>query len=464
LLSGAGCVDYSFVTGEAEPVKRGVGERLFAGGRQVGGAIEIETVKPVSQSYLTSLWNHDAFAKEHRDPLNTLTNRYSRRFTLIVIAIALGALAGWWLGGDAGRGLKAFTSVLIVACPCALALAAPFTLGTAHRLLGQFRIFLKNSQVVERLARVNAIVFDKTGTLTLAGAGGVRFVGVGGELTPEERLAVHSLTSHSTHPNAVRVHEATADGKAPEVVAEFLETAGCGIEGVVRGQSLILGSRAWLETRGIAMTALDLPAGSAVYLAVGGRLSGAFVLASAVRPGVAALVRELKPGMRLSLLSGDNEKERDQFAALFGPDADLRFNQTPFDKLAFVSQLRAEGYTVMMVGDGLNDAGALRQADVGVAVVEKIGAFSPASDVIADGERVHELGRVLRFGRRAEQVVKLNFVVSALYNVVGVGIAASGLLSPVICAILMPLSSITVVTLAWGVTTLAARRERLVAG
>jgi Cu+-exporting ATPase len=139
----------------------------------------------------------------------------------------------------------------------------------------------------------------------------------------------------------------------------------------------------------------------------------------------------------------------------------MRFNQSPLDKLGFVSGLRATGKTVMMVGDGLNDAGALRQADVGVAVVEKAGVFSPASDIIAEARQVPHLWRVLRFARRAERVVKALFVVSALYNVVGVGIAATGLLSPVICAILMPVSSITVVALAWAVTSLAARRTGL---
>ena len=464
LVAGEAHIDYSFVTGEAQPVTREAGGRLYAGGRQVGGAIEIETIKPVSQSYLTSLWNHDTFAKDHRDPLNTLTNRYSRRFTIIVVSIALGALGWWWWAGNGGRGIKAFTSVLIIACPCALALAAPFTLGTAHRLLGRFRVFLKNAQVVERLARVTTVVFDKTGTLTLAGAGGVQFVGAGEDLTPAERLAVHSLTSHSTHPYSVRVSEFTDDGKAPETVTDFRETPGCGIEGQVQGKRLLLGSRVWLAERGVTMTGLDLPAGSAAHLAVAGRLRGAFVLAGSLRPGIGALVAELKPSFRLSLLSGDNEKELAQFAGVFGPDAELRFNQTPFDKLTTISRLRKDGETVMMVGDGLNDAGALREADVGVAVVEKIGAFSPASDVIADGGRVRELGRVLRFARRAEWVVKLSFVVSALYNVVGVSIAATGLLSPVICAILMPLSSITVVTIAWGATTLAARRGGLMEG
>jgi hypothetical protein len=132
----------------------------------VGAAIELETVKPVSQSYLTSLWNHEAFQKNRDAGLDSLTNRYSRRFTFLVVAIALGAAIFWALNGQAARGLTAFTSVLIVACPCALALAAPFTLGTAQRLLARLNVFVKNALVLERMAEVRAIVFDKTGTLT----------------------------------------------------------------------------------------------------------------------------------------------------------------------------------------------------------------------------------------------------------------------------------------------------------
>jgi cation transport ATPase len=177
LLSGPACIDYSFVTGEADPVTKAAGDYLYAGGRQIGGVIEVETVKAVSQSHLTSLWNHEAFQKDRESNLNTLTNRYSRRFTLIVIAVAVGAALFWLACGDAARGLKAFISVLIVACPCALALAAPFTLGTAQRVLARIQVFLKNALVIERMAQVEAIVFDKTGTLTAGSAEGVTFRG-----------------------------------------------------------------------------------------------------------------------------------------------------------------------------------------------------------------------------------------------------------------------------------------------
>ena len=154
----------------------------------------------------------------------------------------------------------------------------------------------------------------------------------------------------------------------------------------------------------------------------------------------------------LALLSGDNEREAALFKKLFGNRAILRFNQSPADKLNFIRQLQARGRKVMMVGDGLNDAGALKQADVGVAVVEQVGIFSPASDVILDAAELPRLAQVLNFSRRAARVVRAGFGISALYNLVGVSIAAAGLLSPIVCAILMPLSSATVIAFSCGMT------------
>jgi Cu+-exporting ATPase len=157
-------------------------------------------------------------------------------------------------------------------------------------------------------------------------------------------------------------------------------------------------------------------------------------------------------------LSGDHPRDRRRLHALFGDNAELKFRQSPADKLEFVRNLQESGRSVMMVGDGLNDSGALRQSDVGVAVVEHVGAFSPASDVILDAGSIHRLGAILDFARRATRVVRAGFRISGLYNVVGISIAAAGFLSPVICAILMPLSSFSVVLFAAGATKRAARR------
>ena len=509
LVTGPACIDYSFVTGESEPVPKDAGAHLYAGGKQIGGAIEVETVKPVSQGYLTSLWNHEAFQKDREGGLDTLTNRYSRRFTRIVIAVAVGAAVFWLASGDSARAIKAFTSVLIVACPCALALAAPFTLGTAQRLLARLNVFLRNPLVVERLAQVDAIIFDKTGTLTAAGGNAVSFepggspcaeapavkseirnpksemaqsrpasapAGVAGSgLTPAEAGWVHSLTWHSTHPLSLRIGESLASRHAARPVQSFRETPGGGIEGRVEGHEVRLGSLKWLASCGVVIDpaprvfdradptepgAASAP-GSVVGVAIDGEYRGAFVLSSRLRPETDRLLSRLSRRYEVALLSGDHEGERERFRALFGPEARLRFNQSPLDKLGFIRDLQQSGRTVMMVGDGLNDAGALQQSDVGVAVVEQVGAFSPASDVILEAGRVPQLFEVLTLARRAVSIVRLSFGISALYNLIGISIATAGWLSPVICAVLMPVSSVSVVLFACGATAWAARRAGL---
>ncbi len=459
LVAGEGCVDYSFVTGESDPVRRVPGDHLYAGGRQVGGAIEVATLKPVSQSYLTSLWNDEAFHKPRDRSFESVTNRYSRRFTLVVVVVAVGAMIGWALAGDSIRGLKAFTSVLIVACPCALALAAPFTLGTAQRLLARFGAFVRNSGVIETLARVDTVVFDKTGTLTAADSAGVSFDGA--PLTRDQAAHVAALCRQSTHPHARRVARHLGQSGESVPVAGFREEVGQGIYGEVHGRPIWIGSRAWLAAGGVVVSQ-DATAGSRVHLAEGGLYLGMMRIENRVRPEVDVLLGKLAARYPLVLLSGDHAHERERFARWFGDGSDLHFNQSPQEKLAHVRALQEHGRCVMMVGDGLNDAGALRQGDIGVAVVEGVGRFSPASDVILDAPRVAGLAQILDFSRDAVRLVRIGFLVSGAYNVVGVSIAAAGILSPLICAVLMPLSSATVVVFAMASTRLAAARRGLI--
>lgn len=461
LRSGTALIDYSFVTGESVPVACPEGERVYAGGRQVGGAIEVETLKPVSQSYLTSLWDDEAFRKNRDDHLATLTNRFSRRFTPVVLALAILAACGWTLAGDPARGLNAFISILIVACPCALALAAPFALGTAQRLLSRGGIFLRNAQVLEAVARVDSVVFDKTGTLTSPEASGAAFEGAA--IRPEEAGGIAGVCSQSTHPHSRRITRSLAGSEPRPPVADFHEEAGQGVSGVVAGHRYRVGSRAWLAAAGIGFASAReaTPDTSEVLVAIDGRYRGRFLLAQSLRPEVDRLLSEMGPRYEMTLLSGDHAQERAPFRRLFGETATLHFDQSPKDKLTFVRRLQGRGRTVMMVGDGLNDAGALRQSDVGVAVVEGIGRFSPASDIIVEASAVPWLGRVADFSKRTTAVVRAGFAISAAYNAGGIAIAAGGLLSPVVCAVLMPLSSITVVLVTVGATRWAARQTGL---
>lgn len=471
LLEGTAEMDYSFVTGESEPVRRHPGDLLYAGGQQVGGPIEVEVVKPVSQSYLSTLWARLARSAEGQRNFQTLTNRLSRWFVAGVAAVALGSAVAWGLTSGLPMALKTFTAVLIVACPCALALSAPFALGTVQRWLARQQIFLKNSQVLERLARVTTIVFDKTGTLTTAGSDRIRWVGP--PLEPAEREAVCVLAAQSTHPLArqlVGLIQDPSGGRSagvPSVPAGadrpewYREHPGRGIEGQVQGLELWLGSAHWLRKRGVSVPEGCIRTAHSVHVAIGGLYRGSFQLQRALRPGTDRLAQTLAGRYELALLSGDQARERAAFEQLFGRGASLLFHQTPEEKQTFIHQLQQRGRTVMMVGDGLNDAGALRQSDVGVAVVEDIGAFSPASDVILEARRVAELPELLGLARRAVQVVYVCFALSILYNVAGLTLAVQGRLSPLVAAILMPLSSVTVVSAACALGLWQARRSGL---
>ena len=351
---------------------------------------------------------------------------------------------------------------------------APLTLGTAQRWLARRNVFLRNAQVIERMSTVDTLVLDKTGTLTSPGAGTATWSGA--PLTEVEARWLSSMTRHSAHPLAARIGEEMPKADA-DPVESFIEKSGHGMEGVVAGRKIWMGSAAWLEARGARLWSQTQPQqvasakpaaagashtaafrGSTVHVAIDGQHRGGFVLEGALRPEVDALIRQLRGSYQLVLLSGDNAHESARFRTLLGEQARVEFNQSPHDKLNIIRELQAAGHKVMMVGDGLNDAGALQQAEVGVAVVEKVGTFSPASDVILDAAQLPRLAEVLAFARRAARVVRAGFMVSGLYNLVGVSIAAAGLLSPLVCAALMPLSSVTVVLFAIGTTRWMARR------
>ncbi|MBU6402369.1 MAG: heavy metal translocating P-type ATPase, partial [Verrucomicrobia bacterium] len=402
LVGGAALIDYSFVTGESEPVAKTVGEHLYAGGRQTGGRLEIETVKPVSQGYLAALWGREEFDQDGVETLDTVTDRYGRWFAKAVIAVALGAAVAWGFL-DPSRSLRSFTAVLIVACPCALAMAAPFALGTARGVLARRGVFVRSPGVFEAVARVDTVVFDKTGTLTTAtGAAGFE----GAPLASQEAGWLAALSEHSNHPYAVRIRAALAGSPVREPVEDFGETAGCGIEGWIADHEVWMGSAKWLRSRGAAVPAggggLNDAGGTAVnakwqigngrvHVAIDGRYRGHFMLTARLRPEVDDLIGRLAAGYQLALLSGDNARERTRFIELFGESAHLCFDQSPVDKLEFIRRLQGRGGTVMMVGDGLNDAGALKRSDVGVGVVESLQQFSPASDVILAADRLSRL-------------------------------------------------------------------------
>lgn len=437
LLEGRANIDYSFVTGEEVPVAKGKGHTIYAGGRQKGPSLTLAVQKSPSQGYLTGLWNHGTFEKEKSHSLETLANKVSSRFTLTIILIAFATL-GIWSFSDLATGFKAFTSVLIIACPCALAMSTPFTLGNTLRVFGRAKMYLKNAGVIERMALVDTVIFDKTGTLTAPADASVEFFGE--NLSKETRQIIKAMVNQSIHPLSNRINSWIGEGNMA-VLDQVEEIPGQGLKAMFKGQEFLLGSSGFARIK----EPLERPGGNQVFLTVEGQLLGYFFIRSGLRKDVKAIVSEIAREKSIHLLSGDHHHERKNLQNLLGVKIPMKFKQGPMDKLEYVKNLNQLGARTMMVGDGLNDAGALKESHVGIAVTDKITHFSPASDAIIDAEAFGKLPEFLAFSKTSRKIIKASFGLSFAYNVVGISFAVQGILSPVFCAILMPLSSISVV-------------------
>jgi len=455
LLKTVAYIDYSFVSGESTPVTKNAGDFIYAGGRQAGTTIELEVINESSQSYLTQLWNNDVFSKPRFSRLNQLVNQVSHYFTFGVLAIAIIASI-YWLQIDTATGIKVFTSVLIVACPCALALSSPFALGTTMRIFGRKGFYVKNTDAVEALSKINTIVMDKTGTLTESRQETIEFSGE--VLSHEDQEVIKSLVQHSTHPLSQKIFQALHIHSV-HPVDKYKEISGRGIQGVIGGHSIKLGSAKWLGIQESSNDAEDMK--TRVFLSMNDEVRGSFLIANVFRKGLRPLLSELNKEFDMYLLSGDTEREKAKLVNLFGSNENLLFRQTPENKMDFVAKVQGEGAHVLMVGDGLNDAGALRASEVGIAITDDVSAFSPASDGILTGKNLHLLGSFIKMSKATTSIIVASFVISIIYNVVGVSFAVAGKLSPLVSAILMPASSISVVAFTTFTTSLRARMMRL---
>lgn len=442
LIKGSAQIDYSFVSGESQAVTRESGDKLYAGGRQLDGLIEVEAVKSVSQSYLTQLWSNKAFEKNRTSAFQSLTNSIGKRFTIAVLTIAFLA-SGFWLYYDPDKALNVFTAVLIIACPCAIALSAPFTLGNMLRIFGRRKFYLKNAEIIEKLARVDTAIFDKTGTLTSTLESNVSYRGI--ELSSEEAVMLKSTLRASNHPLSRTLYSILHEQNI-YTLDEFNEELGQGIEGAKDDQRMRVGSAEF-----VGEEEDKDPENTSVHISYNDSYKGCFAIHNVYREGVFDVLREMDDHMDIALLSGDNTSEKQRLERRLPQLTPMYFKQSPNDKLDFVKTLQEQGRRILMVGDGLNDAGALAQSDVGVAISEDINVFSPACDAILEASKFRQLYHYIKASKRAITIIKLSFVLSLLYNVVGLYFAVTGQLAPVVAAILMPLSSISIVAF----TTLA---------
>lgn len=450
LLSERTYVDYSFVTGEAEPVRRQKGDKIFAGARQTEGACELQVLTETSQSYLTQLWNNDAFSKQHRAEQKTYLDNINKWFTTGVLTVSFGA-AIIWMFIDRSVAFDAFTAVLIVACPCTLLLASTFTNGSVVRWLGRARLYLKNAAAIDRLATADTIVFDKTGTITSHDDAQVQFDG--DPLSSSEIEAVVNLAGQSGHPLSRRIVAAYPKQKSISEIKFVSEVNGKGISAKIGSDEITLGSASF------AGGSTNVKQGTEVWLAINNKVRGRFMFRNRYREGLQQITSELKKKYRIELLSGDNDAERQALYPMFGDN--MYFDRTPQEKLDHIRKLKASGRKVIMIGDGLNDAGALMEADAGIAVSDNMNNYFPACDAILDGKNFDKLAALLSFSRVARQVVIASFVVSVMYNLVGIFYSVQGELSPLVAAILMPASSFSVIAITTLSVRIASRRLKV---
>ncbi|MBI3123995.1 MAG: heavy metal translocating P-type ATPase metal-binding domain-containing protein [Ignavibacteriales bacterium] len=454
LIKGNGNIDYSFVTGEAIPVEKKNGEMIYAGGKQVGGAIDIETIKEVSQSYLTQLWNSKAFKKSsvsEESGITSFSNTISKYFTFGVIVLAIAAGIIW--SSNLTLAFNAVTAVLIVACPCALALSTPFTLGNTLRIFGKNKLYLKHTHVVEALASIDTIVFDKTGTITENGAANVKFIGK--DLSQEEFRFIKSSVRNSTHPLSLAIFNFVQEEKILSS-DKYSEQPGKGIEAKFGGTIVRIGSKHFVDEQ-IA----DENLSTKVYVSINNEALGYFEITNKYREGLSELISNLEKDYNLALLSGDNEGEKENLRKFFGYDNEFHFRQSPHDKLSFVEELQKNGKKVLMFGDGLNDAGALKQSNIGLSISDDTNNFSPACDGILDSKSFNRIKDFIAFSKTSKKIIVASFILSFVYNVIGLSFAFSGTLSPLIAAVLMPVSSISAVVFTTLSVNISAKKKGL---
>lgn len=456
LQSDKAFLDYSFITGEPEPVEKQKGDFIYAGAKYFGSKITIEVKKKLSDSELLALWNSGASDESKKSIHKPLIDSVSKYFTIVVLGIAFTTLI-YWIFVEPSKALMAFCAVLIVACPCALALSIPFTYGTVMRVFARNKFFLKNSILVERMQKVTDLVFDKTGTLTNNESMEVQYEGI--YLDEKDSMLIKSAAANSLHIASKKIAHSLTDVDALDIY-DFEEFPGNGIKAVVDNHEVIIGRLSFVSEQVKFRNGVRFENLSGSYVAIDGNLKGRFYFRNNYRKGLHGSINELKKGYKLHLLTGDSDVNHNYLRDHFD-SRDLYFDKKPSDKKAFINELQAKGHKVAMIGDGLNDAGALEKSYFSISVTDDTSLFTPAAKSILSGDQLYLLPRFFKLSKAAGIVLIASFVISFLYNSIGLLLAVQGLLSPVMAAILMPLSSITVVAFTTGSILFLGKREKL---
>ncbi len=441
VLTGRSELNRAFLTGESLPVAAGPDSPVHAGEVNLTGPLSVQVTARAADSGLRRIAELVALAESARNRYTSLADRAAAAYAPGVHLLAALALAGWMLAtGDFRLSLGIAISVLIITCPCALGLAVPAVTTAASGRLYRKGVLLKSGTALERLAEVDLALFDKTGTLT---TGEPELDADSGQ--DAERLALAAaLGRASSHPLAqALVAAARARGLELPEVENIRERPGYGVEGRWQGRPVRLGRPAWLGAAA--------PEASATALQVGDAPATVFTFTDRLRPGVKEAIDGLiRQGVAVRLVTGDTPAAAWRIAAQLGID-EVAAGVTPEDKLRLVQELAREGRKVLMVGDGLNDTGALAAAHVAISPASAIDAARVAADVVVLGQDFAVVAECLATARKARRLIKQNFALATAYNVIAVPIALAGLATPLLAALAMSASSITVTLNSWRV-------------
>lgn len=450
VLRGSASVDTSLLTGEPMPLEAHAAERVFAGTSCQTGTLWIRTEAAGEATRLGRLMASVESTQQKRAPIVRLADRVAGHFVVAILGVAALTLA-LWLHLDPRHAIDHTVALLVVTCPCALGMATPLAVSVALGRAARAGILFKGGEFMEELARPGVIVFDKTGTLT---CGKPELVGWMGDAAWQAPL--RALEAESGHPLARAVQRAFPENQLER--RDVRELIGGGISGVVEGARLLAGAPAlvqrelgglpaWVEK----LVKTHAAAGrTPVVLAADGVVRAVAAFGDALRPEAGPALRELgRLGYRFEILSGDHQAVVDGVARELGIAApDARGAQSPESKLERIAELRRRGERVFMVGDGVNDAGAMAAASVGIAVHGGAETCLRAADVFTTRHGLDPLVEAARGARRTLATIRRGIVISLGYNLVGIALAVAGVLSPLVAAIMMPLSSISVVSLA----------------
>lgn len=450
---GSAKLDYHMITGESAPVPVTCGERLFAGGEVLEGQFEMICNSDANRSYLAGLWKDSHFQGKVQHKFVRRIDRVAAWFIGVVLLISAGAFL-YWLPEGSGNAFRVLASILIITCPCALALSVPFIFGNTARLLARKGWFLRNPDKIEEMAAVSVLAFDKTGTLT--SSYGLAAIYRGEPVSEKDLPILAAMASASTHPLSRAIAETLREIPEPAQELPIRHIAGKGLELEYEGRMYRMGSASWLYAE---ETEKPTAGASLVYVEIDGKKPGYFYLENKFRDGLENMFRRIPGKYALHILSGDHEGEAPRLKELTQGRAGLHFRCGPDEKVKQIKAIEEKGKKVLFLGDGLNDTGALSAASVGLAVNDSGSGLLPPCDGMVAGEALNRLPMALGMCRSAMNLTRASLGISFFYNIIGLGFAVTGHMHPIVAAILMPASSISVVAFALISTYFSMKRH-----